>query len=169
MAGAIREIDEPEAVKQFFGLIAELECGDHFDPSRPQHVSLVRRIIAAHTARGARYYACYLDDGTPAGILVLLIDEWPEKNGRTCGQRAEILDLGLFEPYRSKGYGAGLLRHVEQVCRAAGLYCLYVATYARNHRAIAFYGRHGLVPVAALPDVNGPGDDGMVYMRKLLI
>jgi hypothetical protein len=34
--------------------------------------------------------------------------------------------------------------------------------------AIAFYGKNGMTPVATLPDVHGPGDEGMVYIRKVL-
>ena len=78
------------------------------------------------------------------------------------------LDLGLHPEYRGKGYGTELLQHAEALAREVGVRSLYVSTYARERRVIAFYGKHGLVPVATLPDVHGPDDEGMVYMRKVL-
>jgi hypothetical protein len=45
---------------------------------------------------------------------------------------------------------------------------MYVSTYAKDKEAISFYLQNGFVRVATLPDVHGPGDDGNVYMRKII-
>ena len=48
------------------------------------------------------------------------------------------------------------------------IYCMYLSTYAKKYEAIAFYGKNRFVPVATLPDVHDPNDEGNVYMRKIL-
>jgi ribosomal protein S18 acetylase RimI-like enzyme len=69
---------------------------------------------------------------------------------------------------RGKGYGSELLLHVEKLAIERGTTSPYASTYAKEHRVIAFYGRNGLAPVATLSDVDSPGDEGMVFMRKRL-
>lgn len=162
----IREIDESDVLTHFFSLMAELECGGNFDPANPYHTAWLKKRIALRFIQGAKFFAYFVDTAS-VGFIALLMDEGPE--GIQCfGNKAEILDFGLLAEHRSRGYGSALLRHAEQVAREAGAYSLYASTYACSHRAIAFYGRHGLVPVATLPDVHSPGDEGMVYMRKVL-
>ena len=160
----IREIDQTEIERHFFGLMAELECGNHFKADDPGHVDWVRKRINLRFAQGATFHAYFLPDGTPVGFITILLDQGP---GSFRG-KLEILDFGFLPDYRGKGYGTELLRHVEDFAVKMGATSLYTSTYAREHRVIAFYGRNGLVPVATLPDVHSPGDEGMVYMRKKL-
>ena len=97
----------------------------------------------------------------------MLID--PGLEGKNCfGHMAELLDVVVRSPHRGNGYGRALLDHVESEARAAGAYCLYVATYAGNDDSMTFYINRGFVPVALHPDVHGPGDDGEVHLRKIL-
>lgn len=163
----IKEIGEQDVVDHFFELMGELECGNHIDCGNPKHATWLRKLISLRIAMGVRFLAYFLDDGTPAGFIALKFDEGPEGLARGWG-KSEILDLGFLEPYRGKGYGTELLRYAEDVSRDVGVHSLYVSTYAKQNRAIAFYGKNGLVPVATLPDVHGLGDEGMVYMRKVL-
>jgi GNAT superfamily N-acetyltransferase len=163
----IREIGEADVAAAFFALMGELECGRRFNENNATHVAWLTRRIALRFAQGARALAYMLDDGTPAGFISFLIDEGPP-DIPFFGQKAEILDFAFLPAYRSMGYGSVLLKRVEALCAQAGVYVLYTSTYAANHRAITFYGRNGLVPVATLPDVHGPGDEGMVYMRKII-
>jgi len=151
----------------FLPLMAEVECGSHFDVDNPHHHAWLDRRIETYYLRGTHFFASYLDDGTSTGLAAVLIEEGPE--GVTCmGQTAELLDIAVYQAFRGQGTGTALLLHVEGYVRACGKYCLYVATYARNYKAIAFYGRNGYVPVATLPDVHGAGDEGNVYLRKIL-
>ena len=148
--------------------MAELEAGNHYDPGNPRHVEWVRKQISTQFLRGARFFACYMDDGTPVGLASLLINEGPD--GVTdCWRSAELLDIGIFDEFQGKGHGAKLLKHVEDFAREAGVYCLWMLTYAHNCQAISFYGRNEYVPVGALPDVHGPHDEGIVFMRKVLL
>jgi GNAT superfamily N-acetyltransferase len=127
----------------------------------------VRRRIAIHYFRGAQAFVYFADDGAPAGFVVALID--PGLEGVRCfGRAVEMLDVIVREPCRGKGYGRALLEHVEEVARAAGSYCVYVSTYAGDGKAVSFYVHCGYVPVATLPDVHGPGDEGQVYLRKIV-
>ena len=117
--------------------------------------------------RGGRFYVHCLPDGTRTGFAAVLID--PGLEGRNCfGHKAELLDVIIREAHRGKGYGSALLSHAESEARAAGAYCLYVATYAGNADSMTFYINRGFVPVALHPDVHGPGDEGEVHLRKVL-
>ena len=160
----IEQIDQAGIEKHFFALMAELECGQHFNPHDSQHVAWVQKRIDLRFAQGAVFYAYVLPDGTPVGFIAILLDQGP---GSFRG-KLEILDFGFLPDHRGKGYGTKLLRYVEQLAVEMGATSLYSSTYAKEHRVIAFYGRNGLVPVATLPDVHSPGDEGMVYMRKKL-
>ena len=138
-----------------------------YDPLNPQHVQWVRRRIAIHYFRGARFYACYDAESVPVGFVSVLIDRGLE-GVRCFGQWTEILDLLVLEGHRGKGYGKALLEQAEKASVEAGARCIYVRTYAGNRDSTTFYIKHGFVPVAMLPDVNGCDDDGDVYLRKLL-
>jgi GNAT superfamily N-acetyltransferase len=163
----IRELLEPEFVETFFDLMAEAECGRHFRPGNEAHVRWVRHRIAVHYFRGARFFAFELEDRTPVGFSAVLVDQALE-GAPSFGHYSELLDIAFLPDHRGKGYGAELLAHSETFARESGAYCMYIKTYARNNDQIAFYGKAGFVPVATLPDVHGPGDEGTVCMRKLL-
>ncbi len=165
----IHEVPEAEFVETFFDLMAEVECGPHFNPSNQAHVRWVRRRIAVHYFRGARFFALRLDDVAPIGFSAVLVEEALEGvSSSPFGHYSELLDIALLPAHRGMGHGQELLVHSELFARQAGAYCMYANTYAKNHDRIAFYGRSGFVPVATLPDVYGPGDEGRVCMRKLL-
>ena len=151
----------------FFNLIAEVECGNHFDFSNQKHIQWLKRRIAVHFFRGTNFFCYYLEDGTPVGFAAVLIDKGPE--GVCCfGNKAELLDIAIFPEFREKGYGSDLLVYTEEYSRQQGVYCMYMSTYAKDYRVISFYGKNGFIPVATLPDVHGPDDEGMLYMRKIL-
>jgi ribosomal protein S18 acetylase RimI-like enzyme len=163
----IRDIAQEELFQYFYRLAAEVDCGNHFDFSNPQHDKWLRKHIALDYYRGARFFAIFLEDSSPVGYGSLLIDEKLEGVALT-GQKSELLDIGVLDEFRGKGYGKKLLSHAESVSRESGVYCMYIKTYAKDYKVVAFYGSSGFVPVATLPDVYGPGDEGDIYMRKIL-
>ena len=57
----IKQIKEDAFVETFFDLMAEVECGDHFDPLNTSHVEWLRKRISIHYFRGACFYAYYRD------------------------------------------------------------------------------------------------------------
>ncbi len=162
----IKEIFE-ENFEPFYDLIAEIEFGNYYNPNDPSHVTWIKKRISSHFLRGARFFALYVDDDTPAGISAVLIEKMPE--GIPCiSKKSELLGIVVFPRYRCKGYASQLMKHAEEHSLSCGVYCMYVSTYAARHKTKAFYRSKGYIPVATLPDVNGPDDVGSIYMRKIL-
>jgi ribosomal protein S18 acetylase RimI-like enzyme len=163
----IKEIGEQEFVQTFFALMAEVECGNHFVPENPQHVNWLKERIAVQFFRGTKFFALYGDEGMPIGFAAILVEMKLDKVA-CSGQYSELLGIAVLSLHRRQGYGSVLLQYAEKYAREAGAYCLYVSTYANDYDVIHFYGKNGFVPVATLPDVHGPNDEGNVYMRKIL-
>jgi len=77
--------------------------------------------------------------------------------------------IGVHEQARHLGLGRRLLAEVERRVAAAGGRAIWVETsgrelYAPTH---AFYLRCGYELVARLPEFYDPGDDKLVYVRKV--
>lgn len=162
----IKEINESD-FKPFFKLMAEVECGNHFDFSSPKHISWLNNKISTYYFRGAKFFGSYSDDSTLIGFITVLIERGLE--GVKCiGQKAEILDVGVFLEFRGKSYGSKLLQYVERYCKQEGVYCLYVSTSVSSYKVIAFYGKNEFMPVATLPNIYGHNDEGNLFMRKIL-
>lgn len=162
----IKEIRE-EQFSPFFELMAEVECGKHFDFNNQNHIDWLKKRISIYFFRGTKFFGYFSDDNSPIGFATLLIDEGPK--GISCmGQKCELLDIGVIPQYRGKGIGSELLKYVAEYAEKSGVYCMYMSTYAKDYKVIAFYGKNGFVPVAILPDVHGPNDEGIVFMRKIL-
>ena len=159
----IKEINEKE-IMPFFELIGEIECGNHIDLSNTEHRNWLERKIKINYFRGAKYFGYYSENNEPIGVACLLINE--SLGGYK--QSAELLEIGIFEKYRNLGYGSLLLKYVENIAREEKLYSMIIATYAGDYKTISFYGKNGFVPVANIPDVHGPDDEGMIFMRKIL-
>lgn len=162
----IKQIFEKE-FGVFFNLMAEVECGNHFDYENEKHIEWLKKRISIYFYRGAKFFAYYTDGNIPVGFAALLLDEGPE-GVRCFGHKSELLDIALFPEFRKKKYGSQLLTFTEEYSRQKGAYCMYVSTYAKDIKVIEFYKKNGFEPVAVLPDVHGPDDEGMVYMRKIL-
>lgn len=156
-----------EEFSPFFKLMAEVECGNHFDFDNPNHIEWLKKRIATHFYRGTKFWGYYSDTGEPFGFAALLIEDYPE--GIICqGQKCELLDIAIFQKYRKKGIGSELLKYSEEYAKKLNIFCMYMSTYAKDYQVISFYGKNGFVPVATLPDVHGPNDEGIVFMRKIL-
>lgn len=162
----IKEISENQ-FEPFFGLMAEVECGNHFDASNPNHINWLKKRISIHYYRGTRFFGMFGEDGTPVGFCGVLIEEGAE--GVKCqAQKSELIAIGIFKEFRRMGAGSVLLKHAEDFSKEAGVYCMFMSTYAGAYDVIAYYGKNGYAPVAALPDIHGPGNEGIVFMRKIL-
>jgi ribosomal protein S18 acetylase RimI-like enzyme len=159
--------EEDTFYRDFLPLIAELECGTHYDRTNAQHVAWLRRRIATLYAASAHAICLYGNEGEPVGFLFLQHDPGLE-NVRCFGRKGTIVMFGLFAPYRSQGLGVQLLREAERSLIERGGEFLYVDTYAANSGAIRFYVRNGFIPVAYHPGENGRGDHGQVYLYKEL-
>ena len=160
-----REISQSE-FEPFFGLMAEIECGSHYNRQDPVHVAYVQERISRRYGSGARFYGMFDGNGAPLGIAGLLIDLPLHSDG---WGRAELVDIGVFPQYRSQGFGSELLTFVENEARMARAYGLYLVTYALARKTIEFYLKNGYAPVAGIPGTNGPADEGDVWLRKILV
>lgn len=163
----IRELDQRAFEGEFLDLMAEVECGDRFDPGLPQHVRWLRDRISERFASGTRFFAAYLDEGIPVGFTAVRVEPRMEGVPYT-GQYSEIVAIGVVAKQRRRGHGSRLLEFSERHARGEGAYCLYVATYAGAHDTVEFYERNGFDRVATLPDVHGPVAEGKAYLRKVL-
>jgi ribosomal protein S18 acetylase RimI-like enzyme len=167
MKTMIEYLDRQAFYDEFLPLIAEIECGRHYDPANDQHVAWLKRRIAALHDSGAKAIALYSEKREPMGFLLLLFDRGLD-GVRCFGKKASIVMFGLFPAYRSMGHGERLLREAEDYIKKHGGECLYVNTYALNSRAIRYYVKQGFTPVAYHPGENGIDDKGQVYLYKEL-
>lgn len=138
-----------------------------FNFNSESHAQWLKKKIAAHFLKGAKFFGYYLGDMTPVGFAVVLIDE-PLEDVSCFGQKSELLDIAIFPEFRRKSYGSKLLAYTQEYSKQQGAYCIYASTYAKDYNTVQFYGKNGFIPVATLPDVYGPNDEGAVYMRKIL-
>lgn len=164
----IKELSEVDMNDIFFDLLAEVECGNHFDFKSQKHHEWLKKRISVNFYRGMKFFGYFSKEDVPIGFAAILIDDGPE--GVCCfGHSGELMDIAVFPKYRGDGIGSKLLVYVENYCRDKKVSCLYMTTYAKDYKVISFYGKNGFVPVATLPDVHGPNDEGKVFMRKILL
>ena len=159
--------DEARLYDDFLPLIAELECGRHYEAGNPQHVAWLRHRVASIHMAGGTAICMYDDDDVPVGFLLLVHDRGLE-GVRCFGKVATIAMFGLSAEYRGRGLGPRLLHEAEKQTAENGGECIYVNTYAGNPGAMRFYVKHGFVPVAYHPGENGLDDKGQVYLYKEL-
>jgi len=101
-------------------------------------------------------------DGTPVGWICI---------GPT------LCTLGTFDIYwiavsgarHRKGIGRQLLEHAEESIRKAGGRLVVIETSNREQYkpTRAFYLRNGYVEEACLKDFYAPGDDKVIYLKRL--
>lgn len=162
----IQAISKSQFIDNFFELMGEIEIGNEFNPNKPNHIRWLEKRIHQHFERGVQFYTVYSNNKVAMGFIALWLDEGLD-DIPYLGQYSEILDLGVLPKYRGQGLGSKLLSFAESIASSSH-YCIYLSTYAKDHRVISFYGRNNYTPVATMPDVHGPNDEGRVWMRKIL-
>ena len=77
--------------------------------------------------------------------------------------------IAVHRTEQGRGLGQAIMQQVELRVRKAGGRQLYIDTSGRPQYAPsrAFYQRCGYDPVATLPDFYAPGDEKMIYVKKL--
>ncbi len=157
----ITELTEEEIRTDFLELMSEIEAGSWFSMQNREHVEWLQRKISRRFGCGGRFYGTHLPGKQPLGLYCLLIEDHLVHQGY-----AEVLDLGVVRDHRRQGHGKQLMQDAEIRARSAGVCSLYVATYAGDEDAIAFYESSGFELIAELPGLNGPDDRGQVYLLK---
>lgn len=117
-------------------------------------------------ASGSEFFGLY-EEQHLIGFATILIEDRPSAACNGYGA-CELMQIGIKEEYRNKGYGSKMLQYIEQYLKVKRVYCLYMHTYASDYSVVAFYGRNGYIPRGVVPEVYGPDLDGMLYMSKAL-
>jgi GNAT superfamily N-acetyltransferase len=161
----IREVLQSE-ISIFYELMGEVEYS-LYNMGNKKHLEWLEKRIDRLYYSGAKFFGGFDEVGSPVGIITILIDEAPE--GINDGfNSCEVIEMGVIKGIRNKGYGSQLLKHAEKYAKGKSVYCMYMHTYAGDYDVIAFYGKNGFVPVGMLPDVYGPKNEGMIYLRKVI-
>jgi ribosomal protein S18 acetylase RimI-like enzyme len=101
-----------------------------------------RAVYAAYLAdpRVSVWIAEYAATGAPVGYAVNCLPDLPValQDGDI-----ELKRIYAFSRFHGAGIGAGLMHAAIEDARARGAPRLLLGTYQDNHRAVAFYTRHG--------------------------
>jgi len=147
----------------FWSLLAEIECGDHFDVAKSVHQDWLQSKIQSRIHNNTFYYAADSEHDKAVGILGLQLN-----TSLFSTPTAEIVDIGIFPQYRRKGLGSQMLEYAIALAKSFGVPELFVRTYAADSHTIYFYGKNHFFPVAVIPGTNGPLDEGNIVMRYKL-
>lgn len=144
-------------------LWAELES---LTITNPNDKSWIENKLKKLEAAGSEFIGLYEEEHL-VGFATILIEDRPPTACDGYGA-CELMQIGIKEEYRNKGYGSKMLQYIEDYLIGKKVYCLYMHTYASDYSVVAFYGRNGYVPRGVVPDVYGPNLDGILYMSKAL-
>lgn len=103
-------------------------------------------------------------DGTAVGLLALRL---------TAPEAYEVHVMAVLEEAQRHGVGRELMRHADEVARAAGARLLHVKTLGPSHpdegyaASRAFYRAMGFVPLEELPKVWGPDNPCLIMVKPL--
>lgn len=162
-------LPESEFYNTFFNEICDVQCGNLYDASNPQHVKWLKKLLETLYFRGGEALCLYSDENEPIGFIYLLHDKGLE-NVACFGAKATIAMFEVKEKHRSMGYGKMLCQEAEKYLRKRGAACLYTDTPddPEDRRALTFYIRNGFTPVGLHPCENGKDDMAQVYLFKYL-
>ncbi|MCF8043418.1 MAG: GNAT family N-acetyltransferase [Desulfarculaceae bacterium] len=132
---------------------------------RPAEVAVAAELASERLAKGAA-----------SGYLFIFAQEGPQVLGYACyGPIAGTLHswdlywIVVQKHLRGQGLGSGLLELVEQRVWSADGERLYVETSSlpRYRPTRRFYQSLGYAPQAVLADFYAPGDDKVIYVKRL--
>jgi ribosomal protein S18 acetylase RimI-like enzyme len=115
--------------------LADLVAAGHLFDTPPQPDASLRFL----SDDGHHLLIAYLD-GVPAGMVTGVELTHPDK-----GTEMFIYELGVDEPYQSRGVGSALVAALGDLARERGCYGMWVVTSGESAAALATY-RHGSVP-----------------------
>ena len=119
----------------------------------------------------------WIERGEASGYVTSVIEESSEVRGYICYGPTPLTD-GTFDLYwiavestaQGKGYGQQLLRHAEADVHQRGGRLLLIETSSQESygSTIRFYERAGYELVARIPGYYRPGDDKLVFAKRLM-
>ena len=109
---------------------------------------------ARELADPATQYLILEVDSQPAGYARLTIE--PPPDGHVVGQRPmELVRFYFHKRWHGSGLAAVLMQACLAAAHAAGCDALWLSTWQRNARGIAFYEKHGFTKAGTLTFVVG--------------
>ncbi len=157
----IRPMNKSELLESLYDLVAEVEFGDHFNKADKSHTDMLGNRVNAYFDNGCEVFGYYeKDTGELTGYIMTVV-----KRGLLSND-CEILEIGVKNQFRGKGYASELLKFVEAHHSKDQLHRIVVQTYAADFEVIHFYGKNGFVPISVISGTNGPLDEGTIVMRK---
>jgi GNAT superfamily N-acetyltransferase len=123
------------------------------------------RYAAWLKAPGYRLWIAEVEGGAPVGYAVLGPVDLPLE---TSVQDMELKRIYLLHRFHGEGVGRRLLHTALDAAVATGTSRLLLGVYDSNHRALAFYARHGFVEAGRKPfQVGSRVYDDLVLSRPL--
>lgn len=122
----------------------------------------------------------YLDElRNPASILLRLVSDDNETIGFIVGRKiigalekaeneAEIYNIAVVEPERSKGCGQRLFDAFAAICRRDGVVNIWLEVRESNQKALRFYERNGFARVQARTHFYANPREHAILMRLIL-
>ena len=157
----INQMNKSELLDSLYDLVAEVEFGNHFNETDNNQVDLLRNRVNTYFNNGCEVFGYYeRETNELTGYIMTLVKRDPHY------QDCEILEIGVRNEFRRKGYGSELLRFVETHHRNNQVHRIVVQTYAADFKVTHFYGKNGYIPISVIPGTNGPQDEGAIVMRK---
>jgi GNAT superfamily N-acetyltransferase len=132
-----------------------------------EHVNWLKRRIDRLYYSGAEFFGAFNEKDDILGVIALLVDI-PSKGINDGYNSCEVIEMGIKKDGRNNGYGSLLLKYAENYAKSQNVYCMYMHTYAGDYDAMSFCGKNGFAPVGIIPDIYGPKNEGMLYMRKII-
>lgn len=117
---------------------------DPADLARFLNESYDTALLRRELADPASQYVLVSVGGEPAAFLKLNFEEAhtePDLPGTL-----EIQRIYVLQKFQGLGLGRRLMDHAEAVAQAHSLRALWLGVWEKNHKAIAFYDKHGFVP-----------------------
>lgn len=132
---------------------------------RPDELDVAAEVLDEALESGpAGHYQSFVveDEGAVAG--------WVCCGPVPCSLGAwDVYWLGVAPDRQGRGLGKALVRHAEQLIRARGGYLSVIETSGNPHYTPtrAFYLGSGYYEAARLSDFYAPGDDRIIYLKRL--
>ena len=161
-------LEENVFYETFLHEIADVQCGNHYDGSNPQHVGWLKSCVSNLYLQGGEALCLYVNE-KPIGFIFIVHDKGLE-NVECFGKKATIAMFEVKRQYRSRGYGTLLCQEAEKYLRERGAQCLYTDTTddPGDRGALMFYVRNGFTPVGYHPGENGRENRAQIYLFKYL-
>jgi [ribosomal protein S18]-alanine N-acetyltransferase len=141
-------------------------------PFRPEDSDVAVAILAESPEAASWSPAGQQEILRQPGVLALVAEAASHIQGlliaRQVADEAEILNIAVRPQSRRAGYGSALLLALEEEFHRQHVARVFLEVRASNAAAIAFYRKHGFVPIDSRKAYySHPREDAVVMEKKL--